>query len=212
MRPILVACLLAASAVSQSGNVGIFTDSADVGAPAIQGSAEFDSATGQYKITGSGADIWGKSDQFHYVWREMSGDFAVTATAKFLTDGIDHRKAVIMLRESTDADSPFIQLAIHGNGLPSVQFRNMKGDTTNTVDMPVRGAGVYTLKLQRKGSEITYWMAKEGEPLEELGSTLKGFGSPILVGLGVSSHTNSATNTVLFSNVSVQPMAAAGGK
>jgi hypothetical protein len=41
-----------------------------------------------------------KADQFHYVWREMSGDFSVTATAKFLTEGIAHRKAVIMLRKT----------------------------------------------------------------------------------------------------------------
>ena len=169
------------------------------------------SSTGQYKITGSGTDIWGKADQFYYVWREISGNFAVTATAKFLTDGIDHRKAVIMLRQSLDADSPFVHLVIHGNGMPGVQFRNSKGANTNTLDMPILGAGTFKLKLVRQGNAITVWLAKDGEPLRQLGQTQNQLGSPVLVGLGVSSHTQTATNTVLFSDVSVEQLAPPAG-
>jgi TolB protein len=204
MRVLLLTGLWAASAFAQSGKIGSFTNSDDVGAPPLKGSAEFDDAKGEYKITGSGTDIWGKADQFHYVWREMSGNFAVTATAKFLTEGIGHRKAVIMLRKSLDTDSPFVQLAIHGDGTPSVQFRNTKADNTNTVDFPVEGPGTWKLKLVRQGTTITVWIAKDGAPLRELGHTLNQLGSPILVGLGVSSHTQEAINTVLFSDVAVE--------
>ena len=206
MREILLTFVFAFSAFAQNGSLGAFTHSDDVGAPPIKGSAEFDAATGQYKITGSGTDIWGKADQFHYVWREISGDFAATATAKFLTDGIDHRKAVIMLRQSLDADSPFVHLVIHGNGMPGVQFRNGKGDNTNTVDMPIEGPGTFKLRLVRKGSLITFWLAKDGAALRELGQTQNQLGSPVLLGLGVSSHTQTATNTVLFSDVTVEQL------
>lgn len=208
MRHLLLACLLAGSAFAQTPNFGSFTHSDDVGAPPLKGSAEFDAATGQYKITGSGSDIWGKADQFHYVWREMSGNFAVTATAKFLTEGIGHRKAVIMLRKSLDTDSPFVQLAIHGDGTPAVQFRNTKADDTNTVDFPIEGPGVWKLKLQREGTTIRVFIAKNDEPLRELGQTTNQLGSPILVGLGVASHTTQAVNTILFSDVSVQQLPA----
>jgi hypothetical protein len=81
--------------------LGAFTSSDDIGAPPMKGSAEFEVATGYYKITGSGTDIWGKADQFRYLWREMSGNFSVTATAEFLTEGNDHRKAGTMLRVLT---------------------------------------------------------------------------------------------------------------
>ncbi len=211
MRPLLLTFLLAASAFAQSGNLGVFTNSDDVGAPPMQGSAEYDAATGQYKVTGSGTDIWAKADQFHYLWRSISGDFAVTATATFLTDGIDHRKAVIMLRQSLDADSPFIHLVIHGNGMPGVQFRTAKGASANTVDLPIEGPGTFKLKLVRQGSAITVWLAKDGGPMRELGNTLSQLGSPLMVGLGVSSHTTTATNTVLFSDVSVEQLAPPAG-
>jgi TolB protein len=209
VRGILITFLFAAPAFAQipaqPDKVGIFTNSDDVGAPPLQGSAEFDAGTGQYKITGSGTDIWGKSDQFHYVWRQMSGDFTATATLKFLGDGIGHRKGVVMLRKSLDADSPFVKLAIHGDGTPAVQFRTSKADNTNTVDFPMEGPGTWSLKLVRVGAAITFWIAKDGSALKELGHTPNQLGSPILLGLGVSSHTQKATNTVLFSNVSVSP-------
>jgi TolB protein len=207
VRELLLTCLFAAAALAQTGKFGIFTNSDDVGAPPIKGSAEFDPSTRQYKITGSGTDIWAKADQFHYVWREVSGNFAVTATARFLTDGIGHRKAVIMLRKSLDTDSPFVHLAIHGDGTPSVQFRKTNADDTNTVDFPIEGEGTWKLKLVRQGTTITVWISKDGAPLRELGHTSNQLGSPILVGLGVSSHTQKATNTVLFSDVSLEQLA-----
>jgi TolB protein len=212
MRELLIMCVLTASAFAQTGKFGAFTNSDDIGDPPMKGSAEFDASTGQYKITGSGTDIWGKADQFHYLWREISGNFAVAATAQFLTEGNEHRKAVIMLRKTTDTDSPFVHLVIHGNGMPSVQFRNTKGDNTNTVDLPIQGPGTFRLKLVRQGTAVTVWIAKNGAALTEIGHTENQLGSPVLVGLGVSSHTQAASNTVLFSDVSVEPLASPARK
>ena len=209
MRELILVCLLSAAVWAETGKLGVFTNSEDVGAPPLKGSTEFEAATGQYKVTGSGSDIWAKADQFHYLWREMSGDFAIGATVKFLTEGIAHRKAVIMLRQSSDTDSPYVHLAIHGDGTPAVQFRTTKGDSTNTVDFPVEGPGTWKLKLVRRGTAITVWVAKDGGPLRELGHTVNQLGSPILAGLGVSSHTRDAVNTVLFSDVTVEQLPAA---
>src|SRR6516164_3175001 len=108
MRRVLLICLSGVLFSAQSNKIGVFTSSNDVGDPPLKGAAEFDPGTGQYRITGSGTDIWGKADQFHYLWKELSGNFSVTATARFLTDGNAHRKAVIMLRKTLDTDSPFV--------------------------------------------------------------------------------------------------------
>src|SRR5207245_11412403 len=98
---------LPAALPAQSGNFGVFTGSGDVGNPAIKGSTEFNPANGQYKITGSGANMWAKKDQFQYVWRQMTGNFTVTATLRFLGHGNEHRKAGIMVRQSLDTDSTY---------------------------------------------------------------------------------------------------------
>ncbi len=160
MRNLVLVGLLAASVAAQTGRLGVFAGSDDVGAPPLKGSAEFDPATREYRITGTGADIWARTDQFHFVWREMSGNFSVAATTKFLTDGNPHRKASIMLRKTVETDSPFVHLAIHGDGMPSVQFRSAKADTVNTLDFPIEGPGVFSLKLVREGGTITVFVGK----------------------------------------------------
>ena len=48
---------------------------ADIGSPALAGSASFSSGT----VKGSGADVWGSADQFHYAYQSLTGDVTITA-------------------------------------------------------------------------------------------------------------------------------------
>jgi TolB protein len=212
MRAFLLTCLLAASAFGQNGQLGAFTNSGDVGGPARKGVTEFDGSKGQYRITGAGANMWAKEDQFQYVWREMTGNLAVTATMQFLGTGADHRKAGIVVRQTLDTDSPYLDIVIHGNGMPGLQWRNTKGDITNAVDFPFDGPAKYKLKLVRNGAAFTVSIAKEGAELKELGHTQVQLGNPVLVGLAVCSHSADASDTVVFSDVSVEQLAAPAGK
>jgi TolB protein len=204
-RPLLLLCLLSASAFAESGNLGLFTHSGDVGGPAIKGAAEF--SNGQYRITGSGVNIWGKHDQFHYVWREMTGNFTVTATLRFLGQGAEHRKAGIMVRQSLDANAAYADVVIHGSGMPGLQWRSKPGEDTNTFDLPFDGPGTFQVKLVRTGVKIYMYLAKEGAELKKIANTEVSFRNPVLVGLVVCSHQADASDTVLFSDVSVEAQA-----
>jgi hypothetical protein len=208
MRTLILTCLLAASVFAQNGKLGVFTNSGDVGGPAMKGSTEVDAAKGTYKMTGAGANIWAKEDQFQYVWREMSGNVAVTATMQFLGEGAPHRKAGIMLRKTMDTDSPYVDVVIHGNGMPGIQWRNTKGDITNAVDFPFDSPGKFKLKMVRQGGAIIVSIAKDGAELKELGHTQIQLGNPVYVGLAVCSHKADASDTVVFSDVSVEQLAA----
>ena len=207
MRQLLLVCLLSASAFAQSGNLGVFTNSGDVGGPAIKGSAEFNASNGQYRITGSGANIWAKQDQFQYVWREMTGNFTVTATMRFLGQGAEHRKAGIMVRQSLDTDATYADVVIHGNGMPGLQWRSKQGEDTNTFDLPFDGPGTFKVKLVRTGVRIYMYIAKDGAELKEIAHTEVSFRNPVLVGLAVCSHKADASDTVIFSDVSVETQA-----
>ena len=143
VRRLLLSCLLAASAFSEDRPLGVFTRSGDVGGPSRRGSTEFDASQGQYRITGAGATVWARQDQFQFVWKEVSGDVAVSATIQFLGEGAAHRKAGIMLRQTLDSDSPYVDVVVHGDGMPAVQWRNARGDITNTFDLPFDGPGKF---------------------------------------------------------------------
>lgn len=204
-RIFLLVWMVAASAFAQSGRVGIFTNSGDVGDPAKKGSVEFDAASGTYRITGSGTNMWTKEDQFQYVWQEMTGNFTVHATMEFLgKGGEEHRKAGIMVRQSLDTDSAYGDFLIHGNGMPGLQWRSNKGENTNTFDLPFDSPGKYQLQLVRSGVGITVSMAKDGADLKQVARTEVTFQKgPVLVGLAVCAHNPANLETAIFSDVSV---------
>jgi hypothetical protein len=200
-----MATLLTASAVSQTVGLGLFTSSGDVGAPAKAGSVRFEAATGQYRITGSGADIWAKADQFQYAWREMTGNFTIAATMRFLGQGAPKRKSGIMVRQSRDSDAVYVYAIMHGNGMPALQWRSRKGEDTNTFDLPLPEPGAYRIKLVRVGPKMHMYLAKEGGEPVRIGNTEVAFTGPVLVGLAVCSHDAKAEDTAVFSDVSIDP-------
>ncbi len=201
IRALFLLGLLSAAAFAQSSTLGLFTNSADIGSPAIKGSAEF--ADGQYRITGSGINIWGKHDQFRYIWREITGNFTVTATLRFLGQGSEHRKAGIMVRQSSDPDATYADVLIHGNGMPALQWRSRPGEDTNTFDLPTDGPGTFIVKLVRTGVKIYMYIGKEGAEPQKIANTEVSFQNPVLVGLALCSHQPNASDTVVFSNVSI---------
>ena len=207
-RPVIRIAILALCALSdfaQTGALGLFTQSEDIGAPARTGSLQFDPATSQYRITGSGANIWAKQDQFRFAWREMTGNFTVSATMKFLGTGAEHRKAGIMLRQSGDTDAAYVDVIMHGSGMPALQWRSRKGENTNTFDLPLQEPGTFRIRLVRTGPKMHMYLAKEGAEPVRIGNTEVTFTGPILVGLAVCSHDPNASDTVVFSDVSIEP-------
>lgn len=210
MRRILCVCLLSVSAFAQSGDLGIFSNSGDVGGPAIKGSVQF--SNGQYRIGGSGANIWAKQDQFQYVWREITGNFTATATVRFMGQGAEHRKAGIMVRQSRDSDAAYADVVIHGNGMPGLQWRSKQGENTNTFDLPFDTPGTFKLKLVRTGVKVYMYIAKDDAELKTIANTEISFRDPVLVGLAVCSHQPNESAVALFSEVSVTPEAPSAAK
>ncbi len=204
MRQLLIVCLLSATAFAQSGPVGVFTNSGDVGDPAIKGSTVFTSSSGEYRITASGANMWAKQDQFQYVWREMTGNFAVAATLRFLGQGAEHRKTGIMVRQSLDTDATYADVVMHGNGMGALQWRSRQGEDTNTFNLPLEEPGTFKMKLVRTGVRIYMYMARGRAELKEIAHTEVSFQGPVLVGLAVCSHDAAKSETVVFSDVSVE--------
>src|SRR5256885_14839454 len=61
----------------------------DIGAVGAAGSAS-NNGNGGFTVRGSGADIWGTADEFHYVYFSLTGDMEVVGrvTGVDLTDGL----------------------------------------------------------------------------------------------------------------------------
>jgi len=116
---------------AHAASLGDFEQAVDVGKVARPGSSAFDSAQGQYRITGSGHNIWGKEDAFHFLHKNLSGDLAFTMDVAWEGAGQEaHRKVGAMVRQGLGADAPYVDIAVHGDGLIELQYRKEKGGET----------------------------------------------------------------------------------
>jgi TolB protein len=213
MKPaiLLVASVTGVLFSQTAERIGLFEAESDVGNPAIKGSVAFDPAKKEYRITGSGANIWAKNDEFHFVWLQLSGDVRMTATLHFEgTSPTLHRKAGLMMRKSLETGAPYVDAVVHGNGLTALQVRETADDITRGFDFPV--VGPTRIRLERSGNVYTLWQGKEGEPLQEAGSIQCNLGDPVYAGLFISSHNPKLTETAVFSDVTIETGKKSGNK
>ncbi len=194
----------AAVTSQQSTAVGIFDNHADVGAVKHKGAVEYDMATKSYTVSGGGENMWATTDAFHFVWRRMSGDVAFAADLKVLGEtGNAHRKGVLMIRQSLDADSAYADAALHADGLTSLQYREVKGGVTREIQSNINGVkGPSRLRIEKQGDYVFMSVAQAGQPLRSAGGSFRiKLTEPYYIGLGVCAHDNNATAQAMFSNV-----------
>src|SRR5436190_122856 len=121
--------LCAAAHLFDSGDLGIFTDATSVGATPPGCKAQFSSASGEYRITGGGNNMWDTGDDFYFVWKKVSGNISLTADIQFVgSSSAEHRKAVLLVRQNLDRGSAYADVAVHGNGLTALQFRGAENE------------------------------------------------------------------------------------
>jgi TolB protein len=181
--------------------VGVFEASGDVGTVLHAGSVEYDAAKGTYTIAGSGENMWFGKDAYQFVWKKTSGDVALSADIAFVESGGNaHRKAVLMIRQTLDEDSVYVDIARHGNGMTALQFRTEKGGLTNEVESPNWGPA--HLRIEKHGAYATMWLAREGGELKIAGASPRiELKEPFYVGIGVCSHDKEAVEKAVFSDV-----------
>jgi hypothetical protein len=204
--PTRFACLalaLSALAASRASDLGLFTDQGDVGALGRPGTGSFDAAQGRYTVGASGANMWFKADAMHFVWKKASGDVAVSAAVAFQGSSRQgHRKACLVIRQDLDPGSAYVDVAQHGDGLTSLQFRREKDGTTAEIQSMV--ASPVRVRLDKLGDVVYLSVAGADGVLRPSGASVTlHFSEPFYVGLAVSAHDDAAFETAVFSRVDV---------
>ena len=206
---IAAACLVALTApaaLSATPSLGIFQDHQDVGTVLHPGSVEYNAAQQAYTISGSGANMWFGEDDFHYLWTKVSGDVSLTADISFVGNtGNNHRKAVLMIRQSLDANSPAVDLARHGDGLTSLQYRDAPGANTHEVESNV--SAPRTVRIEKRGDYFYAFVSGSDGKLRVSGASTKlALTGPFYIGIGVCAHDKDVLEKAVFSNVKLVPL------
>ena len=178
----------------------LFVTGNDVGNPKLSGSFTHNVDTHVYKLTGAGTNMWADSDEFFMVWKEYTGDFTLSVRIAFEGEGVDpHRKMGLIIRESLDGDAVYADVAVHGDGLTSLQYRVEQGAETQEVVSPNKAPD--HILLQRIGNRIVMKTAHGALPTEADGEITLGLPSSCYVGLFICSHNPDVRETGCFSDV-----------
>ena len=160
------------------------------------GSASY--ASGVFTVNGSGADIWGGSDQFNYVSQPLTGNASIVARVTSQSDTDPWAKAGVMIKQSTTSGTSYALLGVTpGNGI-AFQY----GFNTTV------SGGSYSfpngwLKLTRSGGTITAYSSADGSTWTQVGTTTVSLTDPVTIGLFTCAHNASALSAATFDNVSV---------
>lgn len=187
---------------------GQFSERTDIGNPAISGGLTYDPADQTYTMEGAGANIWGKSDQFNFLWKKIKGDFMITATVQFIGKGVNpHRKIGIMARNNLAANSAYADACVHGEILTSLQYR--ENDTANTEELKLSSFNPVNIEFERSGNRFSFSAAGNGENYKTVSKEIS-LNDEIYAGLFICSHEEKVAEKAIFSNVRIIIPPAAG--
>jgi Tol biopolymer transport system component len=199
----------------KSQSLGAFHSSVDIGTPKFAGNSYYDVEKQVYRIKGAGSQIGMNKDEFHFLCRNMKGDFMVTANFAF--DDVTGRNSQStlgwMVRESLATDAVHFTAAMQRDGLTMATWRELRGaymrPQKDEFIFPKKKAR--TIQLERKGNAYTMRIANEGEPLQSFGAvTVDGIGKNPYVGLFVCSNNPDVPVEVHIWNVRVDKMVPPG--
>jgi hypothetical protein len=176
---------------------GTFT-SQDVGTPSVAGSYTFDGST--YTIHADGNDIWGNADNFHYAYRQISGDTQMTVRVVSVDPVHGWAKAGIMIRDTLDTGSPNAMVAITGGSGDGGTFQwRTDADGSSGSSRTLTGISPPScVKLVREGDTFTGYVFLDGKWQQEGTSTTVAMIDPVYIGLAVTSHTDGTLTTAAF--------------
>jgi len=191
---------ISSAAVGQFEGQGDVGDACDIGIP---GSASFDSAKNEYRITASGYNMWFNRDAFYFLYNKLEGDMVMVADINFVGKGkVAHRKAGWIVRQTFDKDSAFIGAIVHGDGLIALQWRPVKGgQMSDNLEVMRTVKEFATIKLERRADTYTLFVAPDGKTFQIVGSVSLALPDPVYAGLAVCSHDVNTAETAVFSNV-----------
>lgn len=180
----------------------------DVGAVGVAGGSADNNGT--VTVSGSGADIWDRADQFHFRSQTLTGDGAIVARVTATGSGNPWSKIGLMFREDlAPAARTALMLLTPGNHF-GTQFRADTFEPTGFSDAGWVGPPQWMM-LARAGNTFASYRSDNGVSWTSLGSATVVMPATVYVGLAVSSHDNTTLNTGTFDGVELISTSASPG-
>ena len=157
-------------------------------------------------VSGSGADVWGSADEFHWAYKTLSGDFDAVARVQNVESVHQWTKAGLMIRETLAAGSRHASVFATPSAVKGLAFQRRRAPNGPSVHTsgPLIAPSI-DLRLVRVGDKISaHYRRSSREMWTSIGTeTLSGLSDVVHVGLAVSSHVDGRRATASFGSVEI---------
>ena len=175
---------------------------ADIGFARLPGSTRHEA--GIFTVSGSGMNIDGEGDAFHYVFKPVRGDSEIVAEVVSIQYTHPLAKAGLMMRESLNEYSRNVMLALTAERGGALQFRAEERAATQASATRALFAPMW-LKLRRQSNEFTAYVSPNGRRWSVLEKISMPMQSNIYVGLAVAGARDGVLNWTTFNKVREAP-------
>jgi hypothetical protein len=162
----------------------------------VEGTASF--SCDRFTILGTGADIWGVEDAFHYVYQAVSsGRVEISARLVSVDDTDEWAKAGVMIRETIAANAAHAMVVLTPttkNGA-AFQYRPIKGGTTVHVPFATPVQPPFWVRVVRALAgdvfEFSGFVSADGVAWQQMGNAVEVAMAPnALAGMAVTAHVD----------------------
>jgi hypothetical protein len=174
----------------------------DIGGVAASGSSLYNPHEQLITVTGSGADIWNRADEFHFVSTPVTGDFTIYTRVESVENVNQWTKAGLMVREGIAPGARHASIFVTPTTVKGIAFqrrREVNGLSVHTAGPALTGP--VWIMLKRSGNLISayYQTNLGGRPWILVGrELLAGLAATVDVGLAVTSHVDGTLATARF--------------
>jgi hypothetical protein len=163
-----------------------------------------DKGNNAFTVSGGGTDIWGTSDQFRFVYKQLNGNGSITMKVDSIANTDVWAKASVMIRETLDATAKNAAIAVTPGSGVSFQWRNaLAGSSSNTNAGTTGMVAPYWVRITRTGNVFKAERSPDGKTWTQQGvDTTVQMAANVYIGMAVTSHNANATTTAEISNVS----------
>jgi RHS repeat-associated protein len=175
----------------------------DVGAPSPAGTQTY-LDNGTWVTYGSGTDISGTSDQFHFISQAQPGDGSLSTHVEYQVNTNSLAKAGVMMRASSAANAPYYDVVATPSGTVYVQYRDSAGAAASTLTSFSDAVPAF-LKIQRVGTTFTAYTSSDGVTWIQVGGSsrvMSNLSGSILMGLAITSHSAGVLSSAIMDQLS----------
>ncbi|MHC4331285.1 MAG: hypothetical protein ACYSWW_24535, partial [Planctomycetota bacterium] len=159
-----------------------------------------------FTMTGSGTDIWGTTDEFHFAYKTLTGAGSIVAKVESVQNTNAWAKAGVMIRETLEPGSKNAMIAVTpGNGVSSQWRTDTDAGSSNAAEGGITAphwvklerdlAGNFTVSHSANG---TAWVPVANATPQNIQMSGTAF-----IGLAVTSHDAALTCEAVLSNVTI---------